>query len=181
MPKTPPMPPMRKMPGTLGNQVLFIGVKSVLCFLCGIASAGCGYSLAGHGSFLPAYIRTVGVPTFTNHSPIFNLETTLTQKVRSELIGRGKYTVLPQDNGVDALLVGDVSSVSIAPASFNAQQLASRYTISIVANIQLRDLHENKVLWENPGLLFRQDYENTSGQNVQNAAAFFGQETNALD
>jgi outer membrane lipopolysaccharide assembly protein LptE/RlpB len=146
-----------------------------------LSSAACGYTLAGRGSFLPAYIRTVGVPTFQNHTTVFNLETTLTQKVRSELIGRGKYQVLPQDTGVDAVLIGDVSSVSVTPTAFDAQNQASRYAITIVANIQFRDLHENKVLWENPSLIFRQDYENTSGANAVNVAAFFGQEANALD
>jgi hypothetical protein len=146
-----------------------------------VSGAGCGYTLAGRGSFLPAYIKTIGVPTFSNHSPVFNLETILTQKVRGEFIGRGKYQILPQDTGVDAVLTGDVVAVAVAPASFNAQQLASRYTITIVANMQLRDLRENKVLWENPGLVFRQDYENTSGQNATDPTAFFGQETSALD
>ena len=105
----------------------------------------------------------------------------MTQKVRGELIGRGKYQVLPQDTGVDAVLVGDVTTVSILPVNFNNQQLASRYTITIVANIQLRDARENKVLWENPSMVFRQDYDNTSGQNALDPAAFFGQEVNALD
>jgi hypothetical protein len=144
-------------------------------------AAACGYTLAGRGAFLPANIRTIGVPTFMNHSTVFNLETLLTQKVRAELIGRGKYQVLPQDTGVDAVLVGDVATVSIIPASFNTQQLASRYTITIIANIQLRDVRENKVLWENPSMVFRQDYDNTSGQNALDPAAFFGQEVNALD
>jgi hypothetical protein len=27
---------------------------------------GCGYSLAGRGSFLPDYIKVIGVPTFAN-------------------------------------------------------------------------------------------------------------------
>ena len=39
------------------------------------ATTACGYSLAGRGSFLPAYIKTIGVPTFTNHTTVFNLET----------------------------------------------------------------------------------------------------------
>jgi hypothetical protein len=143
--------------------------------------AACGYTLAGRGAFLPANIRTIGIPTFTNHSPVFNLETLLTQKVRAELIGRGKYQILPQDTGVDAVLVGDVASVSITPATLNTQQLAARYTITIVANIQLRDVRENKVLWENPSMVFRQDYDNTSGQNALDPSAFFGQEANALD
>jgi hypothetical protein len=154
---------------------------SVCASLVALTAAGCGYTLAGRGSFLPANIRTIGVPTFTNRTTVFNLETLLTQKVRGELIGRGKYQILPQDTGVDALLVGDVSTASITPASFTSQQLASRYTITIVANIQLRDVRENKVLWENPSMVFRQDYDNTTGTNALDLSAFFGQEVNALD
>ena len=155
--------------------------RAFVVLLAAFSVSGCGYTLAGRGYFLPANIRTIGVPTFTNHTPVFNLETLLTQKVRGELIGRGKYQILPQDTGVDAVLVGDVATVSITPASFNTQQLASRYTILIVASIQLRDVRENKVLWENPSMVFRQDYDNTSGTNALDPAAFFGQEVNALD
>ena len=35
-----------------------------------LLQAGCGYSLAGRGSFLPAYIKTIGVPQFTNQTSI---------------------------------------------------------------------------------------------------------------
>jgi hypothetical protein len=145
-------------------------------------SSSCGYSLAGRGSFLPAYIRTIGVPQFVNRSTVFNLETMLTQKVRSEFIGRGKYQVLPQAAGVDAVLNGEVTAVTIMPSSFNPQtQLASRYAITMIAKIELRDLRENKVLWENPGVAFRQDYEATTGRSVTDPSAFFQQDTNALE
>jgi hypothetical protein len=155
-----------------------LGVLSVLGVLCAV---GCGYSLAGRGSFLPAYIKTIGIPTFANRTTVFNLETTLTQKVRSEFIGRGKYQILPQADGVDALLTGEVSAVSITPASFNTQQLASRYAITMTARIELRDTRANVVLWENPSLVFRQEYEATSGTSAIDPAAFFGQDANALD
>ena len=36
-------------------------------------------------------------------------------------------------------------------------------------------------LWENPSLVFRDEYEATSGVNATDPAAFFGHETNALD
>jgi len=144
-------------------------------------SGGCGYALAGRGSFLPAYIRTIGIPTFTNRTTVFNLETTLTQKVRSEFIGRGKYQILPQAGDVDALLTGEVTSVSITAASFNTQQLASRYAITMTARVELRDVRAKSVLWENPSLVFRQEYEATSGQSAIDPAAFFGQDANALD
>lgn len=147
-----------------------------------ISGSGCGYSLAGRGSFLPDYIRTIGVPTFGNRTTVFNLETQLTQKVRSEFIGRGRYTIVPDATNVDALLTGDVTGVAITPASFTDQQLASRYIITMTASVQLRDVRENKVLWENPGLVFRQEYEATqTGQAAADPAAFFNQDTNALD
>ena len=37
---------------------------TVLALLACLALSGCGYSLAGRGSFLPDYIRIVGVPAF---------------------------------------------------------------------------------------------------------------------
>ena len=151
-------------------------------FVLALLSTACGYSLAGHGSFLPAEVKIIGIPAFTNHTAVFNLETQITAKVRSEFIGRGKFKILPQDTGVDAVLVGDVATVAVAPLSFNnTTQLASRYVITMTANIQLRDAKDNKVLWENPSLIFRQEYESTSGKGALDANAFFGQEANALD
>jgi len=156
----------------------------LLCAACGgaLATTGCGYTLAGRGSFLPAYIHTVGIPTFANHTTVFNLETLMTEKVRAEFIGRGKYQVLPQEGGVDAVLVGDVAAVQVTPTSFNAAQLASRYVITMTASIKFRDVRENKLLWENPSVTFRQEYDASPSGNVQiDPNAFLSQEANALD
>lgn len=152
-----------------------------LCLLCVLCLDACGYALAGRGSFLPAYIKTIGIPTFANRTVVFNLETMLTQKVRSEFIGRGKYQILPEATGVDALLTGEVTAVTIQPASFTPNQLASRYAITMVAKIELRDLRENKVLWENPSVMFRQEYDASGNRAVIDPAAFFQQDTNALE
>ncbi|HTK28348.1 MAG TPA: LptE family protein [Vicinamibacterales bacterium] len=146
-----------------------------------ILTSSCGYALAGRGSFLPAYVKTIGVPTFVNRTPVFNVETMLTQKVRAEFIGRGHYTILPQDSGVDVLLLGEVTSITITPASFTTTQLASRYVITMSARIQLRDQRQNALLWENPGLIFRQEYDAGSTRSNVDPAAFFGQDQNALD
>ena len=154
----------------------------VLCFLC-VLAAGCGYSLAGRGSFLPANIRTIGIPMFTNRTNVFNLETLLTQDVRSEFIGRGRYRILPEaGSGVDAALTAEVTSVTIRPVSLNTQQLATRFEILMQARVQLRATADDKVLWENPGVLFRQEFESQSTQqNALDPAAFFGQDRNALE
>ena len=151
-----------------------------LCVLCVEFAAGCGYALAGHGSSLPASIKAIGIPVFVNTTTVFNVETMLTEKVRREFIGRGKYKVLPQATDVDAVLNGTITSISVAPVSFAANHLASRYTITMTARIELREAR-GTLLWENPSLVFRQEYEASSGANATDAAAFFGHETNALD
>ena len=156
-------------------------LRGIFGVACGSALSACGYTLAGRGSFLPAYIHTIGIPAFGNRTTVFNLETMLTQKVRAEFIGRGKYQILPESTGVDALLNGEVTAVSIQPASLNPQQLASRYAITMQARVELRDLRENKVLWENPGILFRQEYEATTSRNNTDPAAFFQQDTSGLE
>jgi Lipopolysaccharide-assembly len=153
----------------------------VVVVLMGILASGCGYSLAGRGSFLPDYIQTIGIPNFTNATTFFNVEQIVTQKVRSEFIGRGKYKVLPETTGVDALLTGTIASITVTPASFNAEQQASRYFITLTAKIEFRDMRANKVLWENPGMSFREEYQVTTATSALDPNSFFGQEVNAMD
>jgi len=152
-----------------------------LALACAVlASSGCGYSLAGRGSFLPPSIQTIGIPLFANSTPFYELEQALTERVRSEFIGRGKYKVLPQDTGVDAVLRGEVTGITLTPAAFNDQQQATRYAITMTAKIEFRDLASDKVLWENPALVFREEYEVTSVGSATDPKAFFGQDANAL-
>ncbi len=146
--------------------------------LCG----SCGYALAGRGSFLPDTIKVIGIPDFTNDTTTYQVEQTFTAKVRSEFIGRGKYKVLPQDTGVDALLKGEITSIAVAPAAFNESQQATRYTITVTAKIEFRDLKADKVLWQNPSMLYREDYDVATGTTgVTDPATFFGQDANALE
>lgn len=144
------------------------------------AASACGYSLAGRGSFLPAYIQTIGIPQFVNTTPVYEIEQVFTERVRTEFINRGKYKVLPEATGVDALLAGEILTIQITPASFTDQQQASRYTFVITAKIEFRDLKTNTVLWDNPQWVFREEYEATSATDALDVNAFLGQETGAL-
>ncbi len=149
----------------------------VVCLLSG----ACGYTLAGRGSFLPDYIETIGVPSFANNTSFFEVEQLLTREVRSELIGRGNYRVVPETTSVDAVLEGTISSIQFVPASFTSQQQASRYVFTLSARIAFRDLRTDEVLWENPSLVFTEEYEVATGGGALDVSAFFGQQSNALE
>lgn len=145
--------------------------------------AGCGYALAGRGSFLPAYIRTLGIPIFVNTTPYVTVEQIFTQKVRAEFQSRGTYTVVPADTGVDGVVRGDITSISLSPVGFTDVQVASRYRFTVITKVQFDDLHANKTLWENPALSFSDEYElaNASGGAAVDASSFVGQQNAAID
>lgn len=156
-------------------------LRLVVLLAVASATAGCGYSLAGRGSFLPDYIRTIGVPQFTNSTSIYDVDRKVSEQVRGELAGRGKYKIEPRDTGVDAVLTGDVNSITITPVSFNQQQQATRYVLTLSASVQFKDVKTGKVLWANPAMAFREEFEPTTGANVTDVTAFFGQDVNALE
>lgn len=160
---------------------LHLVVAWSLVVVTAMLSSGCGYSLAGRGSFLPTYIKTIGVPMFQNDTSVYEVERKVTERVISELIGRGHYTVLPQSTQVDAVLAGEIVAISLVPSGFNQQQQASRYVLTLVAKVELRDLKANKVLWANPSLQFSEQFDMSSASSPTDANAFLRQDANAMD
>lgn len=152
------------------------------CLLGAMALSGCGYALAGRGSFLPADIQTVGIPMLVNLSTFFQVEETITQKVRTEFIGRGKYAVTPDALGADAVLTGEIVGISVQPVGFTEQQLASRYLFTLSMRVQFTDARTNEVLWSNDALVFREEYELATRSNTAiEGATFLEQERGSVD
>jgi hypothetical protein len=146
-----------------------------------LPGAGCGYALAGRGSFLPDYVRTVGIPLLENRT-LFQVEQQLTEKLRAEFIGRGKYTVRSDAAGADAVLSGEVTSFSVVPIGFTEQQLASRYLITLTMKVQFTDSKTTQALWSNDSLTFREEYElATRGNTAIEGSAFLDQERSSVD
>ena len=142
-----------------------------------VSSAACGYSLAGRGTFLPAHIKVISVPTFKNLTSVYDVDRRVSERVRSELIGRGRYTV--NDVGANAVIEGEILWITIAPSAFNDQRQATRYQLVMTAKIEFRDLASNKVMWANPAMQFREEYDNLG--TTTDPTSFFGQDVNALD
>ena len=147
-----------------------------------LASSGCGYALAGRGSFLPATIRTVGIPILENRSTFFQLEELLTEKIRTEFIGRGKYSVRPDAAGADAVLSGEVLGISVTPVGINDQQRASRYLFTVAMKMAFTEVRSQDVLWSNDSLIFRGEYElsTRTAENIQ-GDTFLDQERSSMD
>ncbi len=145
-------------------------------------SSGCGYALAGRGSFLPTDIRVVGIPQLVNRTTFFDVEQILTEKIRNEFIGRGKYRVVPEATGADAVLSAEVTSITLSPVAFTTAQLASRYQFILTMKVDFTDARVNKSLWANDALSFTGEYDLTStAGNAIEASSFADQQRSSFD
>ena len=157
-------------------------VVALAAVVLAVMTSGCGYALAGRGSFLPAYIQIVGIPPLANQSTFFQVEQILTEKLRTEFIGRGRYRVIPNAEGADAVVTGVVRSITVTPVGFTEQQLASRYQFTLTMSVEFTDTRSSKVLWSNAALIFREEYELGIRSNVEvDAATFLSQERTSFD
>jgi hypothetical protein len=149
--------------------------------LLGLTGSGCGYSLAGRGSFLPSYIRTVGIPPIENRTTFYRTEQILTEKVRAEFIGRGKYKIVPDATGADAMLTAELASIIVQPAGLTQAQFASRYLFTVTIRARFTDVRTSEVLWSNEQLIFREEYELTTGPAAVEGATFLDTQATAFD
>lgn len=156
-------------------------LRALPIFAAGCGAASCGYALAGRGSFLPDYIKTLGIPMFGNTTPYQSVEQLFTQKVRLEFQSSRRYTVVPSDEGVDGVVRGEIQSISLQPVSLNDAQLASRFRVTVIVKVKFEDVKAQKTLWENPALSFSDEYELASNSTGADVSAFVGNERVAMD
>jgi hypothetical protein len=156
-------------------------LRALPALAAGVSAVSCGYAMVGRGSFLPDYIKTLGIPMFTNTTPFQTVEQVFTQKVRLEFQSSRRYTVVPTDENVDGIVRGEVSGISLAPAGLNDQQQASRVRVTVSVKVKFEDVKAQKTLWENPALSFSDEYELANPSAGADAASFVGNERVAFD
>ncbi len=147
--------------------------------LAWLTSPACGYSLAGRGNFLPAYIKVIAIPPFVNHSSVANIDQILTEATVQEFISRGRH-VKPGTEGADAILTATVLSVATTPLAFTTGRQVSSLQIVVTADVEFKDTHADKVLWANKSVQVRDQYDVSSTTNPNDAGAFLSGNANAL-
>ena len=143
--------------------------------------SACGYNLSGRGNFLPSYIRVIGIPLFTNHTSVYDIEQLFTTRVRSEFLGRGRYQVIPLTDGADAILSGTVAGLSLDRAASTRTTRPPAISFACNSRSSSSDVKANKLIWENPSLEILDEYDLTTGTGALDASAFLGQNRAAAD
>lgn len=135
----------------------------VIGLVCLAATLSCGYRIVGTADLLPDQIRTIAVPPFTNATSEFKVEQFLTDAVVREILSRTRYHVVGDDEAADATLVGTVMLFDAIPQNFDplTGRATSVMTVTRV-NVALYDKADGSVLYSNPDLAHRENYEVSS-------------------
>jgi outer membrane lipopolysaccharide assembly protein LptE/RlpB len=119
-----------------------------------VALGGCGYTLRGT---LPPHIQTVSVPIFRNRTQEPGVESVITRAVVEGFSTNGRLRVASRDQA-DAILDGEVTGYTVASVAFDRDANVRLYRLIVTVNLRLRDLRENKVLFQQDNVREQADF-----------------------
>jgi len=129
------------------------GRRAALALLLAAVSQACGYALVGKGIIVDPSIKRIGVPLAKDATGHPGLDQKVTQKIVEELLKRGRFQVVQEATGVDALVECELLSFAIVPVGFSADPTdpgrteASRYAISLVARVRYSKTGQVEPIW----------------------------------
>lgn len=131
------------------------------------------------GSGLPKHIKTVAVPAFQFEARglRYRVESRFTEAVTREIIRRGNgLRVQGSKDGADAVVEGTIRDFGISGVLLDRAGRARVYEVTIVTAVTVRDLRENKILYDNQNLVFRDSFEFS-----EDPRSFFNEEDPAVE
>lgn len=155
-------------------------IRSTVLFCLVFAASGftdCYKPVTNSG--LPRHIRTVAVPAFQFEARglRYRVESRFTDAVVREIIRRGNgLKVQGSRLGADAVLEGTIRDFGFSGVLLDSEGRARVYEVTIVTAVTIRDLRENKILYDNQNFIFRDSFEFSSDPR-----SFFNEEDPAVE
>ncbi|MGI8639904.1 MAG: LPS assembly lipoprotein LptE [Pyrinomonadaceae bacterium] len=130
-------------------------------------------------SGLPSNIKTIAVPAFQFEveGARYRVESRFTEAVTKEIIKRGRgLRVQGSRNGADAVVEGTIRNFNFSGVLLDRQGRARVYEVTIVAAVSIRDLRENKIIYDKQNFIFRDSFEFS-----EDPRSFFNEEDPAVE
>lgn len=159
------------------NKVLLLIVIFVLIVFA-VGFKGCGYK-AVTNSGLPKHIKKVAVPAFQFEAEgsRYRVASRFTDSVIREIIKRGRgIKVQGTRDGADAVIEGTIRRFNFSGVLLDREGRARVYEVTITSAVTIRDLKEDKILYDNQNFIFRDSFEFSSDPR-----SFFNEEDPAVE
>jgi hypothetical protein len=160
---------------TCASVLRILSVSVLFIFVSGFTD--CYKPVTGTG--MPKYIKTVAVPAFQAEARglRYRVESRFTDAVTREIIRRGNgLKVQGSRDGADAVIEGTIRDFSFSGVLLDREGRARVYEVTIVTAVTVRDLHNDKILYDNQNLTFRDSFEFS-----EDPRSFFNEEDPAVE
>lgn len=130
-------------------------------------------------SGLPKHIKTVAVPAFQAEAKglRYRVESRFTEAVSREIIRRGNgLKVQGTLKGADAVVEGTIRDFTFTGVLLDREGRARVYEVTIVSAVTIRDLKEEKIIYDNQNFVFRDSFEFS-----EDPRSFFNEEDPAVE
>jgi hypothetical protein len=130
-------------------------------------------------SGLPKRIKTIAVPAFKFEAKglRYRLDSRFTEAVTKEIIRRGHgLKVQGAVEGADAVIEGNIRDFSFSGVLLDREGRARVYEVTVVSAVTVRDLNDNKILYDNQNFIFRDSFEFS-----EDPRSFFNEEDPAVE
>ncbi len=117
-----------------------------------IALGGCGYHLAASGDALPPNAKTIYVERFANSTRFTGANDELMRYIKDEIAMHDRLQEVDSPAQADLILTGDIESIYTLPSAYNSVLEPTIYAQSISVAAQLKDVKENKIIWQAHGI-----------------------------
>jgi hypothetical protein len=145
--------------------------------IIGFGFGPCGYQRAGQGKALPDNIHTIAVQTFRNESVNYRVDQRFTQAVIDELLHRtSRFKLVSDAAHADALITGNIRNVALRHVLLDTNGRTRVFEVSITSAITIRDQTTNKILFDDPRLVFIGEYELSDDEG-----SFFNEQNPAVE
>ena len=136
--------------------------RAVLALSLAVLS-GCGYALVGRGTVVDPTIKKIAVPLFKDSTGKPGLDQKITQKVTEELLKRGRFDVVQDRVGADAIVEGEILRYDQTPVGFSdaggSRSQASRYAVTLTARVRYLKVGQEEPIWASESFAFRDEYD----------------------
>jgi hypothetical protein len=155
--------------------IRLLSIAVVFLFVAGFTD--CYKPVTNSG--LPQNIKTVAVPAFQFEARglRYRVETRFTEAVSKEIIRRGRgLKVQGTREGADAVVEGTIRDFNFSGVLLDREGRARVYEVTITSAVTVRDLRENRILYDNQNFIFRDSFEFSSDPR-----SFFNEEDPAVE
>ena len=150
---------------------------SVILFLTVSGFTECYKPVTNSG--LPSNIKRIAIPAFQFEveGARYRVESRFTDAVSREIIRRGRgLQVQGTRENADAVVEGTIRNFNFSGVLLDRQGRARVYEVTITAAVTIRDLKQNKILYDNQNLIFRDSFEFS-----EDPRSFFNEEDPAVE